>query len=284
MTTQKISVNSELERVSSVPSKAGSRVRLERILPPFLAFVLFILIWQVVVWITGLRPAFLPAPLDVVNAFIENRESLLEAAWFTFRTSVTAFMVVLLLGTLIAFALSSNKFVERALYPYAVLLQATPVIAIVPIIIIWCGIGFLPIVIISVLVAIFAVIANTTQGLISVENNLQNLFRLYGANKLQTLLKLKLPFALPFMVTGWRIAAGLVVVGAVVGEFYAGAGGGNGGLGIIIVAAASRLKTPYLFSASLSAALLGVIFFTLVSYLGHLLLKNWHESAMQHEN
>jgi len=281
MTTKEITVNPELVRVS----RRRSRVQLERILPPFLAFVVFILLWQMVVWIADLKPAFLPAPLDVINAFVENRHSLLEATWFTFRTSVTAFAVVLVLGTLTAFALSSNKFVEKAIYPYAVLLQATPVIAIVPIIIIWYGIGFLSIVIISVLVAIFAVVANTTQGLLSVENNLQNLFKLYGANKLQTLLKLKLPYALPFMVTGWRIGAGLVVVGAVVGEFYAGAGGGgNGGLGIIIVAAASRLRTPYLFSASLSAALLGVIFFTLINYLGYLLLRNWHESAMQHEN
>jgi len=281
MTTQEISVNSEIKRVAS----RRSSVRLERFVPPFVAFVLFILIWQAVVWITGLKPAFLPAPLDVVSAFVNNRDSLLEAGWFTFRTSITAFALVLVLGTLFAFGLSSNRLVERALYPYAVLLQSTPIIAIVPIIIIWLGIGFESIVTISVLVAIFAVVANTTQGLISVENNLQNLFRLYGAGKLQTLLKLSIPFALPFMVTGWRVAAGLVVVGAVVGEFYAGAGGGgNGGLGVIIVAAASRLKTPYLFSASLSAALLGVLFFTLVSYLGYLLLRNWHESAMQHEN
>ena len=165
------------------------------------------------------------------------------------------------------------------------MLQSTPVIAIAPIIIIWFGFGFGSIIVISVIIGIFAVIANTTQGLISVENNLQNLFKLYGASSNQTLWKLRLPFALPYMVTGWRIASAQVVIGAIVGEYMAGAGGANGGgLGIMIAVTAARLQTPLLFASALTSAFMGIGFFLIVNYIGYLLLKNWHESVLQHEN
>ena len=165
------------------------------------------------------------------------------------------------------------------------MLQSTPVIALAPIIIIWFGLGLGSIVVISVIIAIFAVVANTTQGLISVENNLQNLFKLYGASSNQTLVKLRLPFALPYMVTGWRIASAQVVIGSIVGEYMAGAGGGGqGGLGLVIAASSARLQTSYLFASALTSALIGVGFFLLVNFIGHLLLRNWHESAVQHEN
>ena len=254
--------------------------------PPLLSLVVFLLGWQLIVTLSGLKPFVFPGPLDVLNrGFIENADRLVESAWFTFQSSAVSFVMVIVLGTAFSFLLSSSKFIEKAIYPYMVMLQSTPVIAIAPIIIIWFGLGFGSIVVISVIIAIFAVVANTTQGLISVENNLQNLFKLYGANKAQTLWKLRLPFALPYMVTGWRIASAQVVIGAIVGEYMAGAGGGGqGGLGIIIAESAARLQTPYLFSAALSAAFLGIAFFLLVNYAGHLMLRSWHESAIQHEN
>jgi NitT/TauT family transport system permease protein len=269
---------------ASAEARAFSRW-LSRSGPPLLAFVVFLLLWQSAIWIGKFKPFILPGPLDVVNGFVRNWPNLTEAASFTLRASCVAFLVVITLGTLIAFALSSSKFVERALYPYAVMLQSTPVIAIAPIIIIWFNIGFGSIVVISVLIAIFAVIANTTQGLISVEHNLQNLFKLYRASRPATLWKLRLPFALPFMVTGWRIASAQVVIGTIVGEYMAGAGGGGqGGLGIIIAESAARLQTPLLFAAALSSAALGIGFFLLVNFVGHLLLRNWHESVLQHES
>ena len=258
---------------------------LERFYPPMVSFVLFVTLWQTIIVVAQLKPYILPSPLGVVNSMVEHRESLLSSAFFTFQASAVAFLVVMVLGTAISFLLSSSKFIEKALYPYAVMLQSTPVIAIAPIIIIWFDIGFASIVTISVIIAIFAVVANTTQGLISVENNMQNLFKLYGASKTHTLFKLRLPFALPYMVTGWRIAAAQVVIGTIVGEYMAGAGGGGmGGLGIIIAETSARLQTGYLFASALCAALLGIAFFLLVNFFGHLLLKNWHESAVQHEN
>ena len=253
--------------------------------PAIVALVLFLVVWQSVIFFSGLKPFVLPGPLDVIASFTENTQQLLEAAWFTLQSSIVSFVLVIVLGTAVSFALASSKFVEKAFYPYAVMLQSTPVIAIAPIIIIWFGFGFGSIIVISVIIGIFAVIANTTQGLISVENNLQNLFKLYGASSNQTLWKLRLPFALPYMVTGWRIASAQVVIGAIVGEYMAGAGGANGGgLGIMIAVTAARLQTPLLFASALTSAFMGIGFFLIVNYIGYLLLKNWHESVLQHEN
>jgi NitT/TauT family transport system permease protein len=253
--------------------------------PAIVALVLFLVVWQAVIFFSGLKPFVLPGPVDVINSFRENSQQLLEAAWFTLQSSIVSFVLVIVLGTAVSFALASSKFVEKAFYPYAVMLQSTPVIAIAPIIIIWFGFGFGSIIVISVIIGIFAVIANTTQGLISVENNLQNLFKLYGASSNQTLWKLRLPFALPYMVTGWRIASAQVVIGAIVGEYMAGAGGANGGgLGIMIAVTAARLQTPLLFASALTSAFMGIAFFLIVNYIGYLLLRNWHESVLQHEN
>lgn len=253
--------------------------------PAIVALILFLVVWQSVIFFSGLKPFVLPGPLDVIASFGENTQQLLEAAWFTLQSSTVSFVLVIVLGTAVSFALASSKFVEKAFYPYAVMLQSTPVIAIAPIIIIWFGFGFGSIIVISVIIGIFAVIANTTQGLISVENNLQNLFKLYGASSNQTLWKLRLPFALPYMVTGWRIASAQVVIGAIVGEYMAGAGGANGGgLGIMIAVTAARLQTPLLFASALTSAFMGIGFFLIVNYIGYLLLKNWHESVLQHEN
>jgi NitT/TauT family transport system permease protein len=280
MAVQKVSV---LSTTSSEPSAFAKWF--SKSLPPISALVVFLLLWQAIIMVSGLKKFVLPSPVNVVQAFIEKSPDLLEAASFTLRSSSIAFVLVIFLGTVISFVLASNKFIEKALYPYAVMLQSTPVIALAPIIIIWFGLGFGSIVVISVIIAIFAVVANTTQGLISVENNLQNLFKLYGASSNQTLLKLRLPFALPYMVTGWRIASAQVVIGSIVGEYMAGAGGGGqGGLGLVIAASSARLQTSYLFASALTSAFMGVGFFLLVNFIGHLLLRNWHESAVQHEN
>jgi NitT/TauT family transport system permease protein len=280
MAVQKVSVLSTTNSEPSAFAKWFSKS-----LPPISALVVFLLLWQAIIMVSGLKKFVLPSPVNVVQAFIEKAPDLLEAASFTLRSSSIAFVLVIFLGTVISFVLASNKFIEKALYPYAVMLQSTPVIALAPIIIIWFGLGFGSIVVISVIIAIFAVVANTTQGLISVENNLQNLFKLYGASSNQTLLKLRLPFALPYMVTGWRIASAQVVIGSIVGEYMAGAGGGGqGGLGLVIAASSARLQTSYLFASALTSAFMGVGFFLLVNFIGHLLLRNWHESAVQHEN
>ncbi len=280
MAVQKVSV---LSTTSSEPSAIAKWF--SRSLPPISALVIFLLLWQAIIMVSGLKRFVLPSPIDVVQSFIEKSPELLDAAGFTLRSSSIAFVLVIFLGTVVSFVLASNKLIEKALYPYAVMLQSTPVIALAPIIIIWFGLGLGSIVVISVIIAIFAVVANTTQGLISVENNLQNLFKLYGASSNQTLLKLRLPFALPYMVTGWRIASAQVVIGSIVGEYMAGAGGGGqGGLGLVIAASSARLQTSYLFASALTSALIGVGFFLLVNFIGHLLLRNWHESAVQHEN
>jgi NitT/TauT family transport system permease protein len=274
--------------ISSTPRainapKANS-VFVETYLPPIIGFVMFIALWQLGVTISGVKPFLVPGPWNVVNAFIENGPNLLDSALTSLQEAVVGFLIAAVMGALIAFILASNKLIERTFYPYAVMLQATPIIAIAPIITIWFDVGFRSIVIITVIVSIFPIIANTTQGLISVEHNLVNLFKLYGSRPTTTLLKLRLPYALPYLITGLRIAAGLTIIGTIVGEYMAGMGGGHGGLGFTIAESARHFQTSYLFAAALTAALLGVSFFLLVNLLGWLLLRNWHESAIKFEN
>ena len=257
---------------------------LEAYLPPIIGFLVFIAIWQIGVSVSRVKPFIVPGPLDVVNAFIENSANLFDSAVTSAGEAVVGFVIAGVLGALIAFLLASNKLIERTFYPYAVMLQATPIIAIAPIIIIWFDVGFNSIVVITVIVSIFPIIANTTQGLISVDHNLVNLFKLYGARSLRTLWKLRLPFALPYLITGLRIAAGLTIIGTIVGEYMAGMGGGHGGLGFTIAEAARHFQTAYLFAAALTSAMLGVSFFLAVNLAGYLLLRNWHESAVKQEN
>lgn len=277
-------------RSSAIPGNLGASpvkrpsVLLETYLPPIIGFVGFVGLWQLGVSLSRVKPFIVPGPLDVVNAFIENSANLFDSALTSAGEAVVGFLIAGVLGALIAFLLASNKLIERTFYPYAVMLQATPIIAIAPIIIIWFDVGFNSIVVITVIVSIFPIIANTTQGLISVDHNLVNLFRLYGARSLRTLWKLRLPFALPYLITGLRIAAGLTIIGTIVGEYMAGMGGGHGGLGFTIAESARHFQTAYLFAAALTSAMLGVSFFLAVNLAGYLLLRNWHESAVKQEN
>jgi NitT/TauT family transport system permease protein len=253
-----------------------------RWLPPLISLAFVLGAWEAGVRIFDIKPYLLPGPRAVFAAFLEHTESLTDAGLFTLKVSLLAFVVVLTLGTLLALALASSEWASRAFYPYAVMLQSTPVIAVAPLIIIWFGLGTPSIVAIGCMISIFAVIASTTAGLRGVDQPLKDVFALYGASRMQTLLKLQLPYALPSMVTGWRIAGAQVVVGAIVGEYMAGAGGGShGGLGLIIAETSARLQTAYLLAAALTAALMGVLFFALVNLAGYLLLRKWHDSEVQ---
>jgi NitT/TauT family transport system permease protein len=252
---------------------------LARVAPPALSLLGFVALWQGAVSVLRLKPYLLPGPATVVSVAIEHRERLVGATAFTLKVSLIAFAVVLALGTIAAIALASSEVATRAFYPYAVMLQSTPVIAIAPLIIIWFGLGAPSIIAISFIIAVFSVIANTTAGLRSVDQPLRDVFTLYQASRWQTIRKLTLPFALPSMLTGWKIAAAQVVVGAIVGEYMAGAGGGSeGGLGLIIAESSARLETPYLFAAAFLSAFLGITIFAVVSAIEYFALRSWHPS------
>ena len=174
--------------------------------------------------------------------------------------------------------------IQRRLYPFAVILQTTPIIAIAPVILISAGPGRNSIVIITFIITVFPIIANSTIGLMSADHNLVNLFRMNNASRLQELLKLRIPYAMPYVVAGLKISAGLSVIGAIVGEFFAGKGGASAGLGSLITFSAARLQTDMLFAAALCSSALGIMTFTIITNLGNYLVRNWHESAVTHEN
>ena len=246
---------------------------------PLVTLALFLAAWAAAVAIFH-PPAYLyPSPLSLFGALHDNWRSLLESTLITFQGAVWSFLLSALLGGLIALGLSAIPLLYRALFPYTVIIQTIPIIAVAPIIIIWFGIGMPSIVACAVLIAIFPVIANTTIGLRSTDASLRQLFMLYGATRWQTMLKLQLPYALPYFFTGLRIAAGAAVVGAVVGEYMAGMGGNRGGLGFLIAETASRLQMSMLFASALCSALLGILFFILIGSLSNYFLKSWHESA-----
>lgn len=246
---------------------------------PMAALVVFLVLWVALVSIFHPPPYLYPTPGSIGAALHDNWQSLLESALITLEGAVWAFLLSGLLGGLISLVLSAVPTLYKALFPYTVIIQTIPIIAVAPIILIWFGVGMPSIIACALIIAIFPVIANTTTGLRSTDESLRQLFTLYGATPWQTLIKLRLPFALPYFFAGLRIAAGAAVVGSVVGEYMAGMGGTHGGLGFLIAETASRLQMSMLFSAALASALLGITFFVAISSVSNYFLSSWHESA-----
>ncbi|MBP7566311.1 MAG: ABC transporter permease [Burkholderiaceae bacterium] len=224
----------------------------------------------------------LPGPGAVAAAAAENAGTLAMATWITFREACLGYLAAIVLGVVIAAAMSQSRLVERSLYPYAVLLQTVPVVAIAPLIVLWFGYNELSVVVISFIMALFPIINNTLLGLRSTSRTLVELFALHNDSRMTAFWKLRLPGALPSIFAGLRISAGLSVIGAIVGEFIIGSGNAQGGLGVQIVFAQGRMYTALLFAEVIAATLLGFFFFLLVSALGNRLLSHWHESATGH--
>ena len=196
----------------------------------------------------------------------------------TGKSALTGFLLSAVLGVASAIVLASSRLLERALYPYTVFLQTVPIVAVAPLLVLWFGPGLRADAASALIVAVFPVIANTLAGLRSVDPALRDLFRIYGASRWDTLVKLALPSALPSLVTGLRVASGLSVIGAIVGEFVAGFSEDAAGLGILVLSSYRQLRTDLLFAAVLAAALLGLALFGAVQLAGHLLLRRWHPS------
>ena len=246
-------------------------------------FIVLIITWETVCKVFQIQRFLLPAPTDVVEAWIENRESLLGALLSTFLSALIGFGAAIVVGMSIALLMSQSKILERSIFPYAVLLQTIPIVAIAPLIVIWFGAGMPAVVVIAFLISLFPIITNTTAGLVSTDHNLVAMFELYNASWWQRMVKLKFPAALPYIMTGLRISSGLAVIGAIVGEFIAGIGGLRGGIGYVITSAAAQIKMPYLFAAALTSSILGIAIFILVSFISTRFLRHWHESAIRRE-
>lgn len=251
-----------------------------RVLPPALVFVLFIGAWEWMLRLLDVKAYLLPKPSDIMEAAVQNSASLAASVSTTVLEAVIGFAVSVVLGVAVAILLALSKMVERSVYPYAIILQTIPIVAVAPIIVIWFGAGMNAIVVIAFLISFFPILSNTLIGLNATEQNMKNLFHLYNATKMQTIWRLRIPSALPYILAGLKISCSLSVVGAIVGEYIAGIGGMQGGLGYAITVASSQLKTPYLFACGLSAALVGIVFFLIINALSNRLLRSWHDSAM----
>jgi NitT/TauT family transport system permease protein len=246
--------------------------------PPLAALVVILALWEGLTRALGIAPYLLPPPSAIAQAAAHDAGVLALAALTTGRAALYGFGLSAVFGVLAAVALGSSRALEKALYPYTVFLQTVPIVAIAPLLVLWFGAGIRAVAISAFIVSVFPVIANTLSGLRSVEPALRDLFRLYGAGRIATLRKLELPSALPSIVTGLRIASGLAVIGAIVGEFVAGFSEGAAGLGILVLSSYRQLRTDLVFAAVGLAAVLGLALFSAVNLAGFLLLRRWHPS------
>jgi NitT/TauT family transport system permease protein len=243
-------------------------------------FATLLAVWQLVLWIFKVPPYMLPSPWAVARAVGARFPSLLNSLAITAEESAGGLVASIIVGVLVALFFAQSRWVRRMLYPYTILLQTVPIIAIAPLILMWVGAGTVAVALIAFIISLAPVIANTTQGLVSVDENLVNLFVMHNASPTQILFKLRLPHAVPSLFVGIRIASGIAVIGAVTGELYAGSSRvGEGGLGYSILYASSQLQTDYLFALVLAATVLGFSFFFVVMFLEWYFLHRWHESA-----
>jgi NitT/TauT family transport system permease protein len=243
--------------------------------PPIALFIVVVVIWHVAVVTLGIKRHTLPLPEQVFEAGWERRGSLLSAAMTTGEAAAAGFVLSLAAGFAIACLFSQSRVIERSIYPYAIFLQTVPIVAIAPLIVAWFGYRFQSVVVVAFIVSIFPVITNATAGLTNIDANLLELFELAGASRWQLLVKLRLPSAVPNVVTGARISAGLSVVGAIVGEIFAGAGAQQPGLGYVIQQTTGFQKTAELFAAVITSAVLGMMIFGAVTAAGAVIMKLW---------
>ena len=246
-----------------------------QIVPPVFFFALFLFSWHAIVEIFTIPAFLLPGPWRVADAVILHSERLLDATVLTAIGSLTGFLLSFAVGFCIALVFSQSRIIERGLYPYAIFLQTVPIVAIAPLIVLWIGYGLQGVVAVSFIISLFPIIANTTAGLTQVDPRLLDLFVLNNANRWQILFKLRVPNAIPNMLTGARISSGLSVIGAIVGEFFAGYGTNDFGLGYLIIQTSGQAKTDYLFACILFCTILGLTIFTAVGLSSHYLLKRW---------
>ncbi|EKV01012.1 ABC-type nitrate/sulfonate/bicarbonate transport system, permease component [Leptolyngbya sp. PCC 7375] len=254
-------------------------------LAPALVGITAVIGWDIFVRATNTPPYLLPGPGLVIKTLIEEWGDLFPSLLITVQITVMAFLAAVISGLLISVLFAQSKWVERSFFPYAVILQTTPIVAIAPLIIIWLQNNtFMALVVCAWIVAFFPIVSNTTLGLNSADHNLQNLFEIYGASRWQTLIHLRLPSALPYFLGGLRISGGLALIGAVVAEFVAGTGGSRSGIAYQILISSFNLQIPRMFAALLMTTVLGVAIFVGLTVLSDRLLQHWHESAVRREN
>lgn len=253
--------------------------RIMKWLAPLIVGVLFLAGWEWLVRARGIPHFILPGPVLIAETLVRDWHTLSISLWITLQITFAALAVAAALGLLLAIMFAQSRVIEMSLFPYAVILQVTPIVAIAPLIIIWVDDVRIALLICAWIVAFFPILSNTTVGLNSADRNLVDLFRLYGASRWQVLMRLRLPTAMPFFLSGLRISGGLALIGAIVAEFVAGTGGRASGLAYRILEAGYQLQIPRMFAALVLVSATGIAIFAAMSWLSHMLLRRWHESA-----
>jgi len=253
------------------------------IIAPLVMGVFFLTAWEMMVRVKAIPPYILPGPILIGQTLVADWGTLSTSLWITLRITFAALVAAVSVGVALAILFTQSRWMEKALLPYAIILQVTPVVSIAPLIIIWVGDINLSLLICAWIVAFFPILSSTIIGLNSVDHNLLNLFQIYRASRWQALWHLRLPAALPFFLSGLKIAGGLALIGAVVAEYVAGSGGSASGLAYRILEASYQLRIPRMFAALVMISLTGIAIFLVTSLISHLLLRRWHESAMKRE-
>jgi NitT/TauT family transport system permease protein len=264
------------------PNAREKRDRVLRIALPIVVLALGLLAWEAAVRLENIPPYILPSPSLIARTLFTDRELLLQSLGVTLTTTVEGFLLAAIGGVGLAILFNQSRLLEFSLYPYAVILQVTPIIAIAPLLLVYLP-QHAAVLVCAWIVAFFPVLANTTLGLHSVDRNLVDLFALYGASRGQVLWHLKLTSALPYILGGLRIAGGLALIGAVVAEIAAGSAGAGSGLAYRIAESGYRLNIPRMFAALFLLSAAGVAIFYLLSLVNYLALRRWHESALGSE-
>ncbi len=268
-----------------MPGESGTRARVDgilRVILPVVVLALGVVIWDQVVRLYAIPAYVLPSPRLVFATLLADWQVLSSSLLVTLLTTVQAFLLAAVGGVGLAVLFNQSRLIEYSLYPYAVILQVTPIVAIAPLLLIYLE-QQAAVLACAWIVAFFPVLANTTLGLNSIDHNLSDLFRLYGATRRQVLWELKLPAALPYILSGLKIAGGLSLIGAVVAEIAAGSAGAGSGLAYRIAESGYRLNIPRMFAALLLLSLAGIAIFFVLALFSHLLLRRWHESAVSRE-
>jgi len=251
---------------------------------PLLVGVVVLVVWHALVKAFDIPKYLVPSPAMEVDTLISDWGLLYSSLMITLKITFGAFFLAVILGTVVAFLFVQSRWIEVSFFPYAVLLQVTPIVAIAPLIIIWVKDPTAALLVCATIVALFPIISNTTLGLRSVNPGLVNLFRMNKASRWQTLIRLRIPSAAPYFFGGLRISSGLALIGAVVAEFVAGTGGTSAGLAYQILQAGFQLNIPRLFAALGLITVTGVLLFLLMVWLSKLALGGWHESEVAQES
>ncbi len=250
---------------------------------PLMAISSALLIWEFLVWYYEIPHYLIPAPSRISKTLWVDGPSLLNSMLFTIKLTIFSLLLAIIGGVLLGMIFALSRTIEMSLFPFAVVLQVTPIIAIAPLILIYVQSTFAALLICAWIVAFFPILSNTAIGLRSADHNLRDLFTLYKATPWQKLRYLMLPSALPYFMAALKIAGGLSLIGAVVAEFVAGTAGQNTGLASRILESSFRFEIPRMFAALFLVSILGIMIFLITSFLSHLVLGHWHESEIKRE-